>query len=36
MTGSDVIINNSWLLPIYFLVLAFIVYVVIHFVRKVW
>jgi hypothetical protein len=33
---SDVIINNAWALPIYFLVLAFIVYVVVGLVRNGW
>ena len=33
---SDVIINHVWLLPIYFLVLAFIVYVVVRLVRNGW
>ena len=33
---SDVIINNAWVLPIYFVVLAFIAYVAVRFVRKGW
>jgi YbbR domain-containing protein len=36
MVSDSVIINNPWAIPIYVLVLAFILYVVVHFVRKAW
>jgi hypothetical protein len=30
------IINNAWLIPVYFVILLSLLYVVVHFIRKAW
>ena len=35
-TDTTLLIGNFWVLPIYVMVLALIVYVIVHFIRKAW